>query len=294
MAEIHLEPAGAVPDSADDVHAGKGRPADGGGRVRQVGGCRWRAEVPAASDAPPSPARPSGIENKAMGMPEPENLAACFAAGETHVFEAVLGDVIVSHSRLPYEHDRRRRPRDEPGRPPGCALGATRGSASAPPGAMLPDGAKLRRSQLPARRHHGDRNNRPHRRIHHRHRPQPRRVRCPARHGHQGARILERLGGPAHVDGENPANSWCGSASRPAASTPATVSATSTCAATTSSTWAFTRRSPSRTAVEQIDDSPRVTGDLTIRGVIKPVSIDFEHVGGSRPVRPGRVWRGRP
>ena len=36
------------------------------------------------------------------------------------------------------------------------------------------------------------------------------------------------------------------------------------------------------TAVEQVDDtSYRVTGDLTIKGVTKPVTIDFEHTGSA-------------
>ncbi|TDD29327.1 polyisoprenoid-binding protein [Kribbella turkmenica] len=87
--------------------------------------------------------------------------------------------------------------------------------------------------------------------------------------------------GSAHVDGENPANS----------SVRVSIQASSIDTRNSqrdehlrSNDFLHMSIYPeitfTSTAVEQIDDSTyRVTGDLTIRGVTKPVRIDFEYVG---------------
>ena len=73
------------------------------------------------------------------------------------------------------------------------------------------------------------------------------------------------------------------SPSRRPASTPATPTATPTCGPTTSSTWTtYPEITFTSTAVEQVDaEHYRVTGDLTIKGVTKPVTVDFEYTGAA-------------
>ena len=73
------------------------------------------------------------------------------------------------------------------------------------------------------------------------------------------------------------------SPSRPPASTPARPTATATCAPPTSSTPRATPRSPSSPPTSTRDgDDWAITGDLTIKGVTKPVTIDFESTGSAQ------------
>ena len=90
--------------------------------------------------------------------------------------------------------------------------------------------------------------------------------------------------GTAVVDGTDLSQvDACSSRSRPPASTPATSSATVTCAATTSSPWRSTRRSPSSPPRWSTTGptSFEVTGDLTIKGVTNSVTIPFEFEGAA-------------
>ena len=59
--------------------------------------------------------------------------------------------------------------------------------------------------------------------------------------------------------------------------------ATATCAPPTSSTPRTTRRSPSsRPRSSATATTGLITGDLTIKGVTKPVTIEFESTGSAR------------
>ena len=134
-----------------------------------------------------------------------------------------------------------------------------------------------------------DRLQHPDRHLRDRRLAQPVRLRRPARDGHQGARLVQRVRGHRDDRRRDSSNSSVRVvASRPTASTPATHSATSTCAPTTSSTSPRSPRSPSprRRSAHDGGDDFEVTGDLTIRGVTKPVTIPLEFQGcGDRPVR---------
>ena len=120
--------------------------------------------------------------------------------------------------------------------------------------------------------------------LHHRPHPQPHRVRRPPRHGHQGPRLVQRVRGLRLLRRREPAELRAaahdpGRQHRHPQRRPRRPPAR----ATTSSTWRPTRRSrSSSTAVEQVDaDNYRVTGDLTIKGVTKPVTVDFEYTGAA-------------
>ena len=103
--------------------------------------------------------------------------------------------------------------------------------------------------------------------------------------------------GTAHVDTADPGQlDGRRSPSRPPASTPAPPTATATSSPPTSSTPTTTPRSPSSPPTSSATATTwAITGDLTIKGITKPVTIDFERDRlGPGPVRqrPRRL-RGR-
>ena len=119
------------------------------------------------------------------------------------------------------------------------------------------------------------------RHLHHRRGPHHGRLRRPPRDGHEGARLVHRVRGQGRCR-RGPPQSSAESPSRSTASTPATSSGTATCAATTSSTSRTTRRSRFvSTSASPRATSCRVTGDLTIKGITKPVTIPFEYTGSA-------------
>ena len=121
----------------------------------------------------------------------------------------------------------------------------------------------------------------PDRQLRRRPRPQPHRFRGPPRHGHQGPGSFNEFEGSGYFDAENPANS----------SLQLTIQAASIDTRNAdrdghlkSNDFFDMETYPeitfSSTAIEQVDDTNyRVTGDLTIKGTTKPVSVDFEYAG---------------